>query len=60
MSKPTSNSRNILAKLRELVDLMFFTPVIVFKRFSNGLAINLEVSPGDAPSKKTDTDINGS
>jgi hypothetical protein len=60
MSKPTSNSRNILAKLRELVDLMFFTPVIVFKRFSNGRAINLEVSPGDAPSKKTDTDINGS
>ena len=36
------------------------TPVIVFNLFSRGLAINLDVSLGDAPSRKTDTVINGS
>ena len=39
---------------------MLLTPVTVFNLFSKGLAINLEVSPGEAPSRNTDTEINGS
>ena len=34
---------------------MLSTPVIVFSLFSRGLAINLDVSLGEAPSRKTDT-----
>ena len=38
---------------------MLSTPVIVFSLFSRGLAINLDVSLGEAPSRKTDTVIKG-
>ena len=39
---------------------MLFTPVIVFNLFSIGLAISLDVSLGDAPSRNTDTVMKGS
>ncbi len=39
---------------------MFLTPVTLLSLFSSGLAISLEVSLGEAPSKKTDTVMNGS
>ena len=38
---------------------MLFTPVTFFNLFSRGLAINLDVSLGEAPSRNTDTVING-
>ena len=60
MSYPTSNSATILAKLRRAEEDNSLIPGTLLSLFSSGLAINLEASPGEAPSRNTETLTKGS
>ena len=60
MSCPTSNSATNLANPRVLLEDISSIPGTLLSLFSNGFAINLDASFGEAPSRKTETLTNGS